>query len=81
MYGTYGKDSNPSSSNFDFESFPLWEDAQGIYLFKEELKQMNMNLILYGMTETVYTMKCELANLTHNDLGLNNKIYEYLEKS
>ena len=37
-----------------------------------------MNLILYGSTETIYTMRCELSNNTHNDLTLNNKIYEYL---
>ena len=39
-----------------------------------------MNLILYGSTETVYTLNCELVNTTHNDLKLNDKIYEYLEK-
>ena len=50
MYGTYGKLSNPSSTEYDFKSFPLWEDSEGVYLFKNELKELSMNLILYGMT-------------------------------
>lgn len=81
MYGTFGKDSNPSSQNYDFESFPLWEDAEGVYLFRSELKELTMNLILYGMTETVYTLKCWVSNQTHSDLPIDTKIYEYLEKS
>ncbi len=78
MYGSFGKDSNPTSQNHDFESFPLWEDAEGVYLFRSELKELTMNLILYGMTETVYTMKCWVSNKTHSDLPINSKIYEYL---
>jgi hypothetical protein len=34
LYGTFGKDSLPSAQNYDFKSFPLWEDAEGIYLFR-----------------------------------------------
>lgn len=78
MYGTFGKDSNPSEEHYDFRSFPLWEDSEGVYLFRSEIKDLTMNLILYGMTETVYTMRCEISNKTHSDLALNSKIYEYL---
>ena len=38
-----------------------------------------MNLILYGATETIYTLRCQIVNTTHNDILLDNKIYEYLE--
>jgi hypothetical protein len=79
MYGTFGTDSQPSSSNYNFKSFPLWEDAEGVYLFRDEIKDLNMNLILYGVTETIYTMRCEIVNATHNDVILDSKIYEYLE--
>jgi hypothetical protein len=34
IYGSFGKDSNSTSQNNDFESFPLWEDAEGVYLFR-----------------------------------------------
>ena len=27
MFGTYGKNSQPSSTKYDFKSFPLWEDS------------------------------------------------------
>lgn len=81
MYGTFGKDSNPSSQNFDFQSFPLWEDAEGVYLFRSEVKELTMNLVLYGMTETVYTLKCWTSNQTHSDLAIDSKIYEYLVQS
>lgn len=45
------------------------------------MKELNLNLILYGSTETVYVMKCEIVNKTHNDLKLGEKIYEYLESN
>ncbi len=66
MYGTFGENSNPSAQYYDFKSFPLWEDAEGVYLYRSELKELNMNLVLYGVTETVYTMRCDLVNETHN---------------
>lgn len=39
-----------------------------------------MNLILYGETKTVYSMRCEVVNKTHGDVGINQKIHEYLQK-
>lgn len=46
MYGTFGKDSLPSAEKHDFKSHYLWEDAEGIYLSRRELKQLTINLIL-----------------------------------
>lgn len=46
MYGTYGKDSLPSADKHDFKSVYLWEDAEGIYLYRHEIKDLSMNLIL-----------------------------------
>jgi hypothetical protein len=80
MYGTYGKDSLPSADKHDFKSVYLWEDAEGIYLTRSEIKDLSMNLILEGEAETVYSMRCDLVNDLHHDLKLNSKIYEYLEK-
>lgn len=48
MYGSFGTESDPSSQNYDFKSVHLWEDAEGIYLSRKELKQLKLNLILYG---------------------------------
>ena len=79
MYGKFGKDSEPSSEDYDFKSFHLWEDAQGVYLRRDDVRKSNMNLILYGSTETVYTMKCELVEKEHHDLYLGEKVYDYLE--
>jgi len=49
-------------------------------LYRGEIKDLTMNLILYGETKTVYTMRCDVVNKTHGDLGINEKIYEYMEK-
>jgi hypothetical protein len=38
MFGAYGEKSLPSSSKYDFKSLSLWEDAEGVYLTKAELK-------------------------------------------
>lgn len=46
MYGTFGKDSLPSADHYDFKSLYLWEDAEGIYLLRHEIKDLSMNLIL-----------------------------------
>ena len=75
MYGTFGKDNNPSTTNYHFKSYPLWEDSEGIYLYRKEVTNDNINLILYGVTETIYTMQATLTNKTHGDLALNTKIY------
>jgi hypothetical protein len=48
MYGTFGAKSNPSATHYDFKSFPMWEDSEGIYLYRGEIKDLAMNLILYG---------------------------------
>jgi hypothetical protein len=78
MYLTFGKDSHPSAEKHDVKSSYLWEDAEGIYLSRKEIKDLSMNIILEGEIETVYTMRCELVNELHHDLQLNHKIYEYL---
>jgi hypothetical protein len=39
-----------------------------------------MNIIVYGATETVYTLLCTLVNKTHHDILINHKTYEYLDK-
>ena len=75
MYGKYGNNAEPTAEDYDFKSTYLWEDAEGIYLFKNEMKAKNMVLILYGTTKVVYKMKCTIVNKTHNDIVLNSKIY------
>ena len=46
MCGSFGKDSNPTSQNNDFESFPLWEDAEGVYLFRSRTQGTDNELHL-----------------------------------
>jgi hypothetical protein len=40
-----------------------------------------MNLILYGATETVYTLVCTISNKTYNKIAINSRTYEYLDSN
>lgn len=37
-----------------------------------------MHLVLFGSTETIYTMTCKVSNKTYNELSVGDRQYEYL---
>ena len=61
IYGKYGKDVAVSPQDFDFKSINLWEDGEGVFLKKSELKQKNFVLLIVGQAETTYRLSLELV--------------------
>jgi hypothetical protein len=48
IYGSFGKNSNPTQDTHDFESMHLWSDAEGIFLYGSEIKDKNINIFIVG---------------------------------
>lgn len=61
IYGKYGKDATPTPKDYDFKSINLWEDGEGIFIRKADLKQKKMVLLVVGQTETTYRLTLKLV--------------------
>jgi archaellum component FlaG (FlaF/FlaG flagellin family) len=57
----------------------LWQDAEGIYLEKGEIRNKTMSILVVGESKTVYVMTCEVVNKTTHDLLPGEVLDEYLE--
>ena len=79
IYGSFGHESTPSESQYDFKSIHLWEDAEGVFLYGKEVKENNVNLLIVGEVETVYVLNCEIVEKEHHDLELGEIVHEYLQ--
>jgi hypothetical protein len=79
IYGKFGKNSNPTPQEFDFKSINLWEDGEGIFLKKDQLKQKTLMLLIVGQTETTYRLSLELVREPTHEIENGEHIYEYLQ--
>jgi hypothetical protein len=68
IYGKYGKDVAVSAQDFDFKSINLWEDGEGVFLKRTELKQRNFVLLIVGQAETTYRLSLELVKETVHEI-------------
>lgn len=71
----------PTAEKHDFESVHVWDEAEAVFLTKNQIKnQDSIKIFIAGNAETVYTMSCEFIIKTHHDIDLDETIYEYLDK-
>lgn len=77
IYGKYGKN-NPTSENYDFKSVNLWEDGEGLFIKKKDMKDTNMYLLLVGQHQTTYSLSCEVIEKEKHVIDHGEHLYEYL---
>lgn len=67
IYGKYGSENvSPTPQDHDFRSINLWEDGEGLFFTKKNLKERRFTLLIVGQSETTYRLTCELIEtLTH----------------
>lgn len=77
IYGKYGKNS-PTPEDYDFKSTNLWEDGEGLFLKKKNMKDTNMYLLLVGQHQTTYSISCEIVDQAKHTIENGKHLYEYL---
>ena len=56
MYGKWGGDSSPTEKDHDFKSVNLWEDGEGIFLSKKDMREKSFNIFITGSPDTTFQL-------------------------
>lgn len=71
MFAKKGKE-DPTQESHDYESIHVWNDAEVIFINKEDLgDEKNVVVYIVGNARTVYLLSCELIRKDHHDIGVN----------
>lgn len=79
IYGKFGRDAAPTPQQHDFTSINLWEDGEGVFLKKDQLKDKKLVLLIVGQAETTYRLVMELVTESQHEIENGEHIYEYLQ--
>lgn len=79
MFAKYGLGEEPTPSDHDLASIHVWNEAEAIFISKEQVENMvGLILLITGNAKTVYTLRCEFIEKEHHDLKTNETVYEYV---
>jgi hypothetical protein len=79
MMANYGK-STPTVSSYDLKSIHIWDDGQGIFIEKTDLKDMYLTILVEGPAENVLHLKAEILTGHATSLAYMEPTFDYLPK-
>lgn len=77
LLANYGKVA-PTVSQHDLKGVHLWDDGQGIFLKKTDLKEQFLTILVEGPAENILELKAELVTRHAHDISLFAPLFDYL---
>lgn len=69
----------PTISQHDLKGVHLWDDGQGIFIKKADMKQTLLTLLVEGPAENVLQLKAQLVTHHGHDIHFYTPVFDYLK--
>lgn len=77
MVANYGT-KTPEFNQYEIASTHLWDDGQGIFLNKDDMRLQKLTILVEGPAENILRLDTVLINEYNNNLTLEAPLYDFL---
>ena len=78
IYGSFGE-IDPKASHYDFKSVSLYENGEGVFLSKDQVKSNVFKILVLGQSQTTYKLSLTLVEKSTHEVHSGDLLEEYIE--